>query len=307
MKLSRIVYPEVVLNRRGPEPVRQWIAEYCKKIKRVEIDGRPFYEVCGNELDEIGNHHFIFCKLFRESGGKTYYVPSEFARALADIDQALPIQYLPEKFFGWIQFGEGALVDDTGPVDGAFVYIGPAEFTGLCNEGKPYGPTEKIIDISAMNKPPQEGGIGVIFKYSVDLRSEKVSELSKEMPVIDVEDLKQFMTPGVDPVQSRNRVIRALLNAVLYLSSQDPEVMKLRPLEEMSHRARSEYRKTHPIDNCCTIPITVLNWSYKDEREYSVDETFVRTHPRWQRVGPERGEIKLIWVKGHVRRFKKDE
>jgi hypothetical protein len=261
-------------------------------------------------LDGNTIHHFWLAKQFRDLNGKVYYVPKNFAAALAEIDRPLPVEYFPYLFCGWIQFGEGGLSDEEGNIEGGFVYIGPAKHVALAKEGIPYDPELRVLQISYTTTPEKADVVlGSIQKFSTDLRKETLDELCADLPNVD------YFIKGKPPTseapeevqKKRNRVIRALINAALYISSSEPELMKLRPLEEMSHRQRSEYKKTHPVDNLCTLPITLVNWQYEGLRQSHVDSSLVQTHMRWQPCGPQNSQVKLIWVKEHERHYKKEE
>ena len=100
-------------------------------------------------------------------------------------------------------------------------------------------------------------------------------------------------------------VVRAVVNAVIYLHSRDPEILGLRPLHELSHKKRRAYRKTGQPENHCTVPLTLVNWDYHG-RVWLKDETSVQAHMRWQPCGPQRSEVRLVWVREHLRRYKQD-
>jgi len=57
--------------------------------------------------------------------------------------------------------------------------------------------------------------------------------------------------------------------------------------------------------NLCTIPVFAINWNYKREKIYGIENTWRREHTRWQRYGPNLSQIKLVTVKGHEVKFKK--
>jgi hypothetical protein len=110
-----------------------------------------------------------------------------------------------------------------------------------------------------------------------------------------------------DQIQMRLPVLRAAINAAIYVHTAHPDLMKLRPISDMTKSQKKEYRKQCVVDNHTQIPITLLNWSFHSGPQYAVDSTTVRWHLRWQRVGPGLLERDLVEVREHERHYKKEQ
>lgn len=95
-----------------------------------------------------------------------------------------------------------------------------------------------------------------------------------------------------------------LINSLIYIGSKDPEIEALKPkklyqpkeIEKIDREKREQIR---------TIPVKLVSWSFHG-RVYSKDETTVAPHMRWQPCGPNRSQVKLVWVKEHIRRYQND-
>lgn len=98
----------------------------------------------------------------------------------------------------------------------------------------------------------------------------------------------------------------SVVNTTIYVYSQDPEIDKLRPLKLYTNKELGAMGKDVK-DNLCTLPVTLVNWNYHTGRHYNVDEAFVGAHMRWQPCGPGRQELKLVFVKEHVRKYNNKE
>jgi hypothetical protein len=98
----------------------------------------------------------------------------------------------------------------------------------------------------------------------------------------------------------------ALVNTAIYVYSQDPEIDNLKPLKLYTPKELG--RMTSDVkENLCTLPVHLVNWNYHTGKQYTTDKAFVHSHMRWQPCGPGRQELKLVWVKEHVRHYNKEE
>lgn len=106
-------------------------------------------------------------------------------------------------------------------------------------------------------------------------------------------------------VEAFNRTIVGIVNTAIYIHSQDPVIEELQPLKKYDKKQLGQLDKDKR-ENLCTLPVRLINWQYHTGRQYNVDETFVGAHLRWQPCGPERKEVKLVWVKEHKRTYGKE-
>ena len=313
MKFDRVLVPEIILGKRGMPQAIEFYKMMLKDVCPEVTDGKIGVRVPSdfmNMMDANTIEHILVSKIFRDKGNKTYYLSNDFSVALSKLDREIPVNHLPKEFVGYFILGSGALKDESGSVDGGFVYIGPGDALGLSFvDGTPR--TETVLSINYFNTSLYEGGIGEIYRFNYslkDLEAVKLgdflkanADLSKDSVLTDL-GLEQKVTDPAD-LATRAPVLRALVNAVLYAASDEPEVCKLLPLSSYSNKKRVEVKKTVPAQNLCTIPIIMLNHTYKEGITYSVGSTVVQAHLRWQRCGPQLSKVKLIWVKEHERHY----
>ncbi len=313
MKLSRVIPPEIFLGTRGHPAVIQFYKKAFSEFTIVPGE-RPTIEASKDLVDMLGENsfrHMVLARHFREVSGKTYYLTNDFTQALANLDRKIPIEYLPDQFIGYFVFGDGtAIQDESQNVEGGLVYIGSSDTLALVGEDKKALGTRALI-INYFNTAPAEGTIGSIFRiaYSLDeLASKKVEEFIEERvqtmrdEYINGNGIRQAPVHK-DVAKKRAKVLRALINATLYASSDEPEVCRLQPISQYSNKKRKEMMLTLPAENGCTVPITLLNYAYKHGVQHTMDSTVVQTHMRWQRCGEAYSKIKLVWVKEHERHF----
>ena len=306
--LSEVLHPEIILGRRGKEST---VEQYKYSLSKVNfIEGQGWITELPMELAISPlMHHLLIAKKFITEKPPVYRLGKDFGSVLAEIDNDIPVDKLPDNFFGFISLPEGVVSDDTGNVHGAYVFIGDAKYTALHPEN--YG--KKIMWISTIG----DAGKGVKFDeygekdFTVShvLIEPKGSfdDMYRSLPMAD-DDLASFAgfkekmsNRIVTKEASDQRLIatRCIVNAVLYIHSLEPNIDHLRPAGNLSHGDRRKLRASGKHVNLCTLPVIAVNWSYRRERVFGVDETWRREHSRWQRCGPQFSQIKLITIKGH--------
>lgn len=293
MKLSKVLIPEVVMGRRS-----SGYPELDLTIK-MALDSITFDPIHGTisegdnaVVDMIYNNTtaqtvYSQMKLAQLHKPKTYHLCRDFGKALLTLkDREIIVDYLPEEFFGYISFPEGLIND----VTGGYIYVGLDKTTSLEKRKN-----EKVIWISYFNEYRTENRVLPISRiYLYPNQGDSLTEF--------VRTHNQDESNDEETLYERATVGRLLLNAVLYLHSEDPELLTLKPSHGASHSKQSKHT-VNGHTNLCTIPVIAINWDYKAliPEDYESAETFVETHLRWQRCGVGFKSIKLIWVKEHTR------
>jgi len=90
-----------------------------------------------------------------------------------------------------------------------------------------------------------------------------------------------------------------IAKALLYINSGDPDLRHLEAVKETRGQMAWKRRAKHEYK----IALTLVGFNYKKPFLYGKSETLVSTHPRWQPCGKNREQIKLIWVREHVRHY----
>lgn len=249
--------------------------------------------------------------LYKENRGKAYYVNKEFAQALSSIDKGIPIQLIPTPFSFYLQLPERLYTVNEFNVEGMLVSIGSAEYLDI--EGPDIARDAICIGITS-----------VIYNYSEHLPGEcsPVAHLTINSPIksgqtiadmlLQLENRIHTLTDlpiggkSSDIYKQHLPLVLTALNTAVYIHSADPDIQKLAPLCEYSHKKRAQIKKGQPIPNELTVPVTLLNWNFHSKQVYSVDETIVSSHLRWQPCGPHRSQVKLILVEEHIRHYRKE-
>ena len=317
MRLSKILHPEIVLKTRGN---RHLVDAYKHLLVGMSHDGHGFSSKHPQWglIDPNMQEHLTLCYKFREENALPkdqkpgiYYMPSDFSDALSKLDREIPVDLLPERWFGYIAFADGAVFDEQEEVQGAYVFLGRAEETALSPEH--YG--DRVIWMVYVCKDTigeKRGPVGFmetsmgpqlnllsISRFTSPLKQVKVSDLAKELPTLDFSVSGQHVQKHAERVD----VFRLLLNAALYINSVDADLVPAPMVGHLSNRQKKERAAAGGHVNECTVPVTLVSWNYRKPIQRQIDLTWVETHPRWQRVGPNLSQVKLIWVAAHERHY----
>lgn len=330
MRFNQVLHPELLFDLRGPVAEREALKMLLADVDfskegwtyfnaRTKIGTTYKLEQCASNEVKRGPHpggtyfpnHFSYgpkvgnldpnlqgflalCKKFKVESPRSYFVGRDFAKALGEIDRAIPMQFLPDRFFGFFGFPPETLWDGHKFIQSVYVFIGDASESTLKDEN--FG--KKLMWLQYVDV---DGGIG---SARFILENKKITEIAAGQRTIDVLYDKS-VTDSLN--QHRSKVDVTVINAVLYLHSQDAELISLvgTAADRFSNRQRIETRKKQAakgLENHCTIPVTFLNYGFQS-RVYKDAEVKVRGHHRWQPHGSGRSQVKLIWIDEHARHY----
>lgn len=325
MNLKKVLHPEIIRGTRG-EP--HLIGFY--KLVREAVSGNPenpaYWDIDQKLAAKTGVLSFLhdpnclftigMAFAHKDQKAPTYHVCRNFLQALMGIpDREVPIKYLPERFFGYLSFSDKTVTDGEDFLTGAYVYYGPPTedlpiAPHVIREGKTIlmiAPTYEIRSDNQYNSnmPP----FGKIFTQ-LDDTSETAHDIYTKMNQTNL--IHQYTETGVElkeiglRYQHNYETLRIVLNCLLYINSQDPELLRLTPTFGKSSNQKKKYRQGEHL-NECTIPVIALNWDYRARTPSAYRDTTVQidTFMRWQRCGPGLSQVKLIWVEPHERTIKK--
>lgn len=301
MRISQVLTPELILGLRGPEAAIRWYKAYLDDISQVGmIDGHKGGIMAGGiirNVDPITRDHFAIAWKYRKSTPKNFYVGKDFLEAIYQVRSEVPIDLLPEKFFGYFAFPPKTIFDQEGDeVLGGFVYVGPANETSINTENKEQN---KVMWCSWHYPPKQE----FIEKGSWGCQTGGIlAAIDEHATVKETLDASKHIRGG----EFGNQIVLLFANLVLYITKADPDLLPLKSVDFYSHRERKELEQKHGVANECGIPLTLVSWNYNKPKTYHVDETTVRGFFRWQRHGPGLSLLKFIWIDEHVRRFRNE-
>ena len=250
---------------------------------------------------DINLYEFMYLAWkFVDSKASTYYLPKSFCRALSKIDRELRPEYLPKDFTAHLSFPSNTFVTHDGAdIHGLYIRVTDR------HEIAPKGPFSRWVMMSYIYTPAGE----------TDLNEGAVTSVS--FPLLEgltvANSMNEHFVRNGKPVgeaariPATNLIATVAINAVLFINWEDQEIINLRPTRAKTTAEKKATIKTNGGHaNNCTIPIKLLNFSFHGI-QYTVDETSVRGHFRWQPYGPGKQKVKPIWIDEHLRTFKKAE
>jgi hypothetical protein len=289
VRFNKLLHCEIVLDKRGPEHMRQVYKNALSQISfipGVGFRGTPAIRSLPdhNVMDQL----FILKKYVLERP-PIYHVGRDFLQAMSGISNEIPVELLPKRFFAYLSFADHAIRDEEDWVEGAYVFIG----SGLEAALRPQEHNDYVLWIHYTTKSQS------LVRLCVELKHGRIDDLVAAA-------IKDDFTLGgaipTDPkdTEARLPVWRAVINLVMYINSVDPDLVLTPPASTLKPAAK----KAASVQNQCTLPITLVSWNYHAPHYHNVDKSFVNTFQRWQRVGPQLSQVKLIWVTEHARRYK---
>jgi hypothetical protein len=301
--LKEVLHPEIVLDRRGTEKqtdLYKYLLPHCEYY-----EGKGWNSQLRNfGIDDTFESHVLMAKKFKKEKPKTYRLGKDFAEILAGVKNNIPVDRLPERFFGYVSVPTGVLRDDSGDIYGAYIYIGDAKET-------PAHPSlwgQRVLWMSIVGESPAADPEDFSVQHTLMELRGSFDEMYLSLKGLDTDmDAKSLEITTRETTEDlkagRLNAARCFINTVLYVHSLEPNIDHLRPTNNMTNSERKKVGDPHI--NMCSVPVFAVNWGYK--RMFSVEETFRREHPRWQRCGVGNADIKLIMVKGHIVRYSKGD
>lgn len=304
--LSDVLHPEIILDRRGNEFQREL---YRKTLHRIWYTEDGWHAALSPDVEKSNIlQHLLITKKFTLEKPPVYRLGKDFAEVLAGVKNDIPIDRLPNRFFGYVSLPKNTIFDDTGPILGAYIFIGDAKETSM--PPSDYG--KRILWMSVLG----DENIGlpshdITISHSIMELKDSFDSTFMALPNNDDDvvgallggQIQKIPIEEID-IEKRLEATRCLINAVLYIHSLEPNIDHLKPAGRFSHGDRRKLKAAGKHINLCSLPVIAINWSYRRERTYGIDETWRREHSRWQRCGPGYTQIKLITVKGHPVKYK---
>ena len=304
MRLNKLLHPEIVLGTRGPKGLINVYKNITRELS--EIDGKLFItDKLKSAFTRTGVRsqdviHFSLCKMYKLKRPKAYYFPKDFLQDLLNIDKNIPYELLPKSFFGYFDFANGSVVTSMGTkISGCYVHVGKLVHLPQSDEEKKNYLTVSFVHEKCLLDIEELGNYGSLVVPFDDTGKLSVQEMISEGRHYG------------DEAKIMSSIHRLIVNCILYVCLPDFRFTKSVPDIDLSHSERKKViSKGNETTSDCTIPVTLVNWGYERPREYSVSDTWVTGHMRWQRCGEKLSQIKLIWIEGHERHYKsgdKDE
>jgi hypothetical protein len=240
-------------------------------------------------------------------------------KALFQIRREIPIDLLADRFFGYLSFAEETIHDGEDFVQGAYVFIGHSRETPFAAHSAGHA---KSLWMSYVCQSKENGGFCSSVQFRADLYKNTTMESLIQETLATALPSKDFFEKAIQAnklllqgertlrdqffCQKRALVMQTVINAVLYIHSQSPELLRVQPMKNYTNK-QQRLMKAGLVQNHCTVPITFINCGYKKPIQYQVDKTTVSGHFRWQRCGEHYSQVKLIWIEEHERTYQKGE
>jgi len=284
-------------NIRSEEEAKKIQPEIAKKWRNTLSDSKSksIFEIFF--MDEAMCRFASNAEYFQKQGdrSKIYMFNKKFLTALSKMDVELRKELLPDNFSGYFAFEPGILDDADGvPIIGAYVAITkPNE-----KYREPVKSSDMVLKISLVTKLEDDGELGISNKHHFgDISSLFMGvSLGKKFD----ENLRIY---NVSSASKDKDVYRTVINAVMYIHSQNPDVTCLKPYHKQTSREQKTVTKSGFDLNDSAFDVVYVSWNYGKDTVYSKESTVVKTHLRWQPCGPGKGQTKLIIVKEHERHY----
>jgi hypothetical protein len=265
------------------------------------------------------NSTIIHAKMHLQQKAPTYHLCKSFAEALWEIpDKTLPLNLIPDGFFCYMSFPTGLLRDHVPqplsdiigePIAGAYVWVGRVDHT---TPFAPYMYGERVCWISYQGemddaiKDRRYPGLGrLVFSPTEGLTIREMFDKIESKDFFNLASGREKIQTAPEEEKFRIRLASLILNAALYINSDDPDILDLTPTFNGTRKHIEKNTSPQGHLNACTIPIRAVSWDFKRSEKFSDEDTLVHTHPRWQRCGPNFSQVKLIWVAEHTRTYRK--
>lgn len=293
MRFSQIIHPELILGKRGNKMDREGLAKMLSGVD-LHPEGLEVQQWLLDAGDVNLVDACVLMKKWRDSHEKAiYHAGGDFLREIAKVDRSIPVDRLPSRFLAYISFGTGIIRDEEDPIQGAYVFIGPASETSFGHQRYVSGPDAQVLWISYMTDAPY-GGKACVLRVELEpymtMKQLLGKIISQDMSFGNFRDSQEVT------ITKREIVFRTVINLVLFIFQPDPELERLGPSNSIIGRKRDilleKANKGKAVFNSCTLPVTFINWKWHKP----MTEHMVSGHFRWQPHGPARSQVKLIWI-----------
>lgn len=97
--------------------------------------------------------------------------------------------------------------------------------------------------------------------------------------------------------------INFILKCLLYIQSGEPDLRHLKSRKHtMNDRKWKQFSTANKNESA--LDWTLVGYDFKKPKTYSVDQTIVVGHYRWQPYGTGLEKVKLVWIHSHLRTYK---
>ena len=288
---------------------------------------RPNFK-SNNNFYEIYSHKFMTDSVFfiqlgilydiKMNGGNNYYFEEAFLNSLSTANDNVPLTNLPEFWTGFIITPKEYFLDeeDGDSYDGVLISIYPDKDDN----------TIKDLYFSFVKDHDKSGGKGSIYSGKIKISTEKTvieneifsRENSKVYPgghLINVENKALISKKVMVGSGMVYKYFKTILNIIFYLHCSGIEVDYVPSKRNAKSKEIKEFEKNGvngKLWNKTLLPVVHVYPTFEkfqdemmnQEREFYVEQTFVKGHMRFYRMGKGRKDVVYKWRVGHIRHFK---
>ena len=315
MKLSKVIFPEIVKGARFQHESCEYISEYIRNsIKFVDV-GKIEYNTNSSlkyALGSIGSDliHVLFKIMSTDPNirvtysiahehfikkAKNYHICKNFLDAMGSLkERDLNVDFLPKEFLGYFSLPEGSFFDGRDTSSGCYVSINKGDYVADTQ-----GETLFLaIGLHGSLETDKYHVASIVIPLT---SGKKISEI-----------LEQYnITQGDVALPNGKEIANTIINVLLYLNSQDPELLNLTPTFGGSHSHIKKHTQIiggQECVNACTVPVIAVNWSYEHRQKHlSPSTTHVEAYLAWRRCGPNFSQIRLSYISEHERTYLKSQ
>ena len=240
--------------------------------------------------------------MFAKGGERIYKIGREFGEVLAKADLDVRAELVPEtQDFICVEFPDHLRFHDPNYDDYFHCAYLAVQKTSPAQNGK-----------SAFEPVDRRGNkvhcvVSIMLPcYDADGK-EREQENNTTLCFLNASDtisssLERAQEASSHPI-SCPEVFEYLMKFLIYLGSGEPDLREYRAPRPKTENPKKLKRWHREHENRSLVDMTLVGFSWKKPRVYSVGETTVTGHPRWQPYGPRRERVKLIWIEPHVRHY----
>ena len=268
-------------------------------IERLLKENFPHGILSRDRKTVLSGHFGAYWAYFCTNGKPIYKMAHEFSKELSKVKLDIPVTNIPYnlhlfcvEFPDGIRFNMGPSEQSATDLYAQCVYIFTTDEKATAgNTGRE---SQRYVQFTIplydedgnLTREVQEFGIPIT---------------SLEMTFSDaVAQCVKYSTVSLNNMD----FVNFCFNCLVYINSGDPDLRHMRaPKPPTTHKPKKLrlWAKNH-----CTLDVTHVGFNFKKPVTFSVDETTVMGHFRWQPHGEGRKEVKLIWIDAHKRTYNKE-
>jgi len=265
--------------------------------------------------DEVMITYWNVVATFFRMAGKCYVIQKDFFIRFANMNlDRVKFRHLPEQLSGFVQLPSQIQDEDGEKFNSFYFYIGEITKLFPINDGEALKKRwEKNKGIKT-NRCLSIGWIGEDNHHSAILQpipedpDMDVKEIFQNIKVARYEydeanNKMKMREYGEEDGYRPNKAI--LINLLAYIQSGDPDLRSFK--NTLRYRGHSTTKVVNADQHLSQEEVVLVGYGYKKERLKTDESWSSMPHFGWRWHGPGKKQIKLTYIKGSVKKWKKEE